>query len=393
MKKPPTIAVIYPGTVPWMAETLRGIKFFGDAQGGWTIVTSPPSLQSTGEEIIHIPALRKWKGDGVITVLTSRREEELASKLPIPVVNLSGWYAPTPKSLPRVNADCRAMGRLAADHFVASGINHFGYYGFQQVWFSQERSIGLQQRAGEMKCSCTEFLHPMNHQIVSWQQQKRKLLTWLKHLPKPVGILCVHDYRARVILECCEELGLNVPADVSVLGIDNDQMTCDYCTPSLSSISRDPFACGEAAAQLLHHLMLKRQPATKHILVPPNGVIQRQSTSRLYDADPLIRQVIAYVQQQIGQPFSVMSIAQNLKLSRRTLEIRFQTRLGITPHAYILSQRISQAKTLLLQRESYRTLSEIAHACGFNSIKTFRLAFKSLTNLTPAQFRKQKPPA
>jgi len=389
MKKTPTIAVIYPGTVPWMAETLRGIKGYADGHGGWTIVTSPPSLQSTGEEIIHIPALRKWKGDGVITVLTSRREEELASKLPIPVVNLSGWYAPTPKSIPRVNADHQAMGRVAADHFIAAGINHLGYYGFQQVWFSQERSVGLHQRAQEMKCSCSEFLHPMSHQVVSWQQQKRKLLTWLKHLPKPVGILCVHDYRARVILELCEELGLNVPGDVSVLGIDNDQMTCDYCTPSLSSISRDPFACGVAAAELLHHLMQKRHPARKTILVPPNGVIQRQSTSRLYDADPLIRQVIAYVQQHIGHPFSVMSIAQSLNLSRRTLEIRFQTRLGITPHAYILNQRINQAKVLLLQADTYRTLSEIAYACGFSSIKTFRIAFKALTNLTPAHFRKQ----
>jgi len=135
--------------------------------------------------------------------------------------------------------------------------------------------------------------------------------------------------------------------------------------------------------------MQKRHPARKTILVPPNGVIQRQSTSRLYDADPLIRQVIAYVQQHIGHPFSVMSIAQSLNLSRRTLEIRFQTRLGITPHAYILNQRINQAKVLLLQADTYRTLSEIAYACGFSSIKTFRIAFKALTNLTPAHFRKQ----
>lgn len=372
-----------------MAETLRGIKEYADQHGGWTIVTSPPSLQTTGEEFIHIPALRKWKGDGVITVLTSRREEELASKLPVPVVNLSGWYAPTPKSLPRVNADHQAMGRLAADHFVAAGIKHLAYYGFKQVWFSRERSVGLQQRGKVMKCSYSEFLHPMSHQVVSWQQQRRKLLTWLNHLPKPVGILCVHDYRARVILECCEELGLNVPGDVSVLGIDNDQMTCDYCTPSLSSISRDPFACGEAAAELLSELMLKRHPATNLILVPPGGVIQRQSTSRLYDADPLIRQVIDYVQQHIQQPFSVMSIAQSLKLSRRTLETRFQARLGITPHAYILNQRISQAKALLMQKETYRTLSEIAYACGFSSIKTFRMAFKALTKMTPAHYRKQ----
>jgi LacI family transcriptional regulator len=388
-RKKTTIAVVFPASIPWMAETLRGIKSYADRHGGWAIITSPPSLQSSGEETIHIPALRKWKGDGVITVLMSRREEELAGKLSIPVVNLSGWYPPTPKSLPRVNADYRAMGRLAADHFIATGIKHLAYYGFKQVWFSQERSAGLQQRATEMKCSFSEFLHPMSHRVVSWQQQKRLLLTWLTRLPKPVGVLCVHDYRARVILECCEELDLNVPDDVSVLGIDNDQITCDYCTPSLSSISRDPFACGSAAAELLHHLILKRSPKTKLILVPPGGIIQRQSTSRLYDDDPIIKQVIAYVQKNIACPFSVLSIAQNMNLSRRTLETRFQTQLGITPHNYILTQRINHAKTLLLQTETYRTLSEIAYACGFSSFKTFRMAFKALTKITPAHYREQ----
>jgi len=384
-----TIAVVFPASIPWMAETLRGIKSYADRHGGWALITSPPSLQSSGEETIHIPALRKWKGDGVITVLMSRREESLAGKLPIPVVNLSGWYPPTPKSIPRVNADYRAMGRLAADHFIATGIKHLAYYGFKQVWFSQERSAGLQQRATEMKCSFSEFLHPMSHRVVSWQQQKRLLLTWLTRLSKPVGVLCVHDYRARVILECCEELGLNVPDDVAVLGIDNDQITCDYCTPSLSSISRDPFACGAAAAELLHHLMAKRALTGKLILVAPGGVIQRQSTSRLYDDDPIIKQAITYVQQNMKSPFSVMALAQSLKLSRRTLETRFQTRLGITPHDYILGQRISHAKTLLLQTETYRTLSEIAYDCGFSSAKTFRIAFKSLTKTTPAFFRKQ----
>lgn len=385
----PTIAVVFPASIPWMAETLRGIKLTSDRLGGWAIITSPPSLQSTGEKTIHIPALRKWKGDGVITVLTSRREETLASKLSIPVVNLSGWYPPTSKSIPRVNADYRAMGKLAADHFIATGIKHVAYYGFKEVWFSQERSVGLQQRAIAMKCSFSEFLHPLNHQVVSWQQQKRELLTWLKTLPKPVGVLCVHDYRARVILECCEELGLSVPDDVSVLGIDNDQMACDYCTPSLSSISRDPFACGAAAAELLHHLITKRHLTTKVILVPPCGVIQRQSTSRLYDEDPIIKQVISYVQGQITRPYSVADIATELHLSRRTIETRFQTNLGITPHDYILNQRINHAKTLLLQTETYRTLSEIAYACGFSSIKTFRMAFKALTHTTPACYREQ----
>jgi len=388
-QKRPTVAVVFPVSVPWMTETLRGIKSYADRHGGWAIITSPPSLQSTGEETIHIPALRKWRGDGVIIVLTSLRDEELARKLPIPVVNLSGWHAPTPKSIPRVNADHQAMGRLAADHFIAAGINHVGYYGFQQVWFSRERSAGLQQRAAEMQCSFDQFLHGIRKTSSGWQTQRKKLRDWLKRLPKPVGILCAQDYRARVILELCEELNLSVPEQVAVLGIDNDQLTCEYSTPSLSSISRDPFACGVAAAELLHQFMLNRHPQNQNVLIPPGGVIQRQSTQRLYDADPLIREAITYVQNNLRRAFSISDISAQVKLSRRTLETRFRHKLGVTPRTYVLQQRINLAKSLLLQTHIYRSLSEIAYACGFNTIKAFRLGFKVQTGLTPALYRKQ----
>lgn len=389
MKHTPRVAVSYPETLPWMAETLRGIKDFADQHGGWIIITSPPSLQSTGEKTIHIPSLRRWKGDGIITVITSQQEEKQASKLPVPVVNLSGWHAPSPRSLPRVNADHWKMGRLAADHFMSKGIMNMAYYGFEKLWFSMERSRGLRERAVEMAFTFDQFLHPINPPPASWQQQRRDLRTWLRLLPKPVGILCVHDYRARIVLELCEELHLRVPEEVAVLGVDNDQMTCDYCTPSLSSISRDPFSCGLAAAELLHHLMLKQPVKDSCVLVPPGGIIQRQSTTRLYDSDPIIRGALLYIQNNIGTPFTTLTLADHLRLSRRTLETRFQSKLGITPHAYVLQQRIAYAKALMQRTDSYQTIREIAFASGFNTVKAFRLAFKEATALNPAYYRKR----
>jgi len=385
----PAIAVIYPISVPWMAECLRGIKNHADTIGGWDIITTPPSLQSTAEEVMTLASVRRWKCAGVIAMLASQKEERIASKLPMPVVNLAGWCAPHHGSVPRVNANHQEIGRVAADHFLTRGIPHFAYYGFEGVWYSEERSLGLERRALELHASFTQFLHPLRHaHAPAWHQVSKPLASWLRKLPKPVGILAVHDYRARVILSLCEQLGFRVPDEVAVLGIDNDPIICEYSSPSLSSVSRDPFDYGVAAAQQLECLLQKQTLEQHTILISPAGVVQRQSTERLYSGDPLIRQVADYISQQPQARHNVQSVAKYLKLSRRTLELHFMEHLHMTPGSYLQSLRITRAKSLLLQRDVYQTISEIAFAAGFGSVPAFRAAFLSHTGKTPSQYRR-----
>ena len=51
-------------------------------------------------------------------------------------------------------------------------------------------------------------------------------------------MFAVHYYRARVLLDACLQFGLRVPHDVAFLGVDNDTTVCEFCEPTLSSISR-----------------------------------------------------------------------------------------------------------------------------------------------------------
>jgi LacI family transcriptional regulator len=254
-RKMPYVAVLCPASVPWMAECLRGIKSHADRLGGWQLVTSPPSLRSAGEEDVHLPALKTWRGDGVIACLTTRAEERMASRLPMPIVNLSAWQPPGTE-ISRVNADSLRIGCLAAEHLLALGLRHFAYYGIEGPWYSEVREQGFASRLQKAGLSCAVFRQPKRPGASpSWRARHLKLAHWLSALPKPVGIFAVQDYRARVVMELCERLGLAIPDDVAVLGVDNDPTTCEYCRPTLSSVSRDPFACGVAAANVLDRLM------------------------------------------------------------------------------------------------------------------------------------------
>jgi LacI family transcriptional regulator len=383
------VAVVYPASVPWMAECLRGIKAFADREGGWNLVTSPPSLRSAGEEDIHLPALRTWPGDGVIACLTTPAEERAAARLAVPAVNLSGWRPPG-DGVPRVNADHAAIGRVAAEHLLALGLRHFAYYGLEGPWYSAERERGFSERLAEAGRVCETFRQPAGAASGgSWHARHKRLSRWLAGLPKPVGVLAVHDYRARVVMELCAQLGLAVPEEVAVLGVDNDPTTCDYCVPSLSSVSRDPFACGVAAARLLGRLMSGAPPPAEDVLVPPAGVVQRASTDRFYDSDPVVSRVVTHAAAHEGEAYTVAQLARRLKMSRRLVELRFGERLGLTPHRYLRQRRVSRAKALLLDASEARSLGEVAAASGFGSLRALREAFRVETGLTPAAFRER----
>jgi LacI family transcriptional regulator len=389
MNKTPYVAVVYPASVPWMAECLRGIKSFADSVGGWQLVTSPPSLRSAGEEDVHLPALKAWRGDGVIACLTTLREERVAARLSMPVVNLSGWQPPG-SGVPRVNADHERVGSVAAEHLLCMGLRNFAYYGMEGPWFSAERERGFVCRLGSAGYSCAVFRQASSGgKVQPWPKRHERLARWLTGLSKPVGILAVHDYRARVVMELCARLGFSIPEDVAVIGVDNDPTTCEYCVPSLSSVSRDPFACGVAAAGLLERLM-RGLPAPAHdTLVQPEGVVQRRSTDRFYDDEPVVRRVVAYAATHAGEAFTVAELAKRFKVSRRLIELRFRERLGVTPHDYLRQRRVSHAKALLLDGSAHRSLGEVAAASGFGSLRAFRTAFLAVVGVTPAAYRER----
>jgi len=307
----------------------------------------------------------------------------------MPVVNLSAWRPPG-KGVPRVNADNERIGRLAAEHLLAIGLRRFAYYGIDGPWYSKVREKGFVARLRESGLSCAVFRQPKDQlSALSWHRDHTRLLHWLSALPKPIGLFAVHDYRARVVTELCERLELAVPDDVAVLGVDNDRTTCDYSTPTLSSVSRDPFAYGVATARLLDRLM-RGLPAPAHdTLVPPAGVVQRRSTDRFYDDAPVVRRVIDYAVGHSGEVFSVLEMAKRLKISQRLIELKFRTRLGTSPLNYLQHRRVNQAKGLLLDRSVFRSLGEVAAKSGFACLRTFRETFRSETGYAPAVFRKR----
>ncbi|WP_263971942.1 DNA-3-methyladenine glycosylase 2 family protein [Vibrio atypicus] len=88
------------------------------------------------------------------------------------------------------------------------------------------------------------------------------------------------------------------------------------------------------------------------------------------------------------QTTSLADLADRLGISDRYLRQLFQTHLGMSPKQYALYHQLMFAKQLL--HSSSMSITDIAFASGFGSVRRFNDAFKSVMKLTPSQIRKQQ---
>jgi LacI family transcriptional regulator len=383
---PRNVAIAFPVAVPWLALFMQGVRDYADRHGGWTFTTSPPTVAGTQEVVHTVLPLRGWPGDGLIAAVGNRAEARAARRLGIPVVNLAG--ALRDAGLPRVMVDHYTIGQMAAEHLLERGLRRLAYFGTRGLWYSQRRGEGFADRARQAGVRCDVFESPsVTSPRATWQEWVAPLDDWLRGLQTPIGVLAIHDYRARVIAEECLRLGIDVPHDMAVIGVDNDPIVCEYCRPTLSSVSRSAWRTGYEAAALLDRLMQGKDAPREDLLVPPDGVVARQSTDTVAVDDPHVAAAVHYMIDHVGDRFGIQQVMHHVPVSRRQLELRFRRALGCTPYDYLCRVRVERAKQLLAAGKRTK-MQNIAAACGFSTMERLRLVFQRLTGQTPQQYRR-----
>ncbi|MGI6417928.1 MAG: substrate-binding domain-containing protein [Thermoguttaceae bacterium] len=384
-QRPKQVAVAIPIAVPWMAECLGGILEYAREHGGWNVLTSPPTLIGAMELTLTAASLRGWPGDGVIAFINNRKEASDAKRLGIPVVTLGGVLCDP--SLPRVMVDHYAIGRVAADHLLQCGFRRLAFYGIRGPWYARQRRQGFVDRAAEANVACHVLEQvPSSNPRTSWRQRLAPLDKWLRSLKLPAGIMAVHDYRARILLEECLRLELHVPHDVAIVGVDNDTTVCEHCQPALSSVSRNSWTNGYEAALLLGRLMAGETPQCQEIILPPDGVVARRSTDTIAVDDPYVSAVVHYMHDHLAEISQVTDALTQVSVSRRFLEQRFLASINCTPYHYLCGLRVERAKRMLMSPERPK-MHAVARACGFPSTDRMRLVFLRHMGKTPSEFR------
>lgn len=103
-------------------------------------------------------------------------------------------------------------------------------------------------------------------------------------------------------------------------------------------------------------------------------------------AEGFLRPAADFIRSHYSEPISLDDLAERCRISKPHLIRSFKRCLNCTPHEYLLSYRLRQAKQRLIG--SAASMEEIAEQCGFNSASHFTRAFRTNTGMTPTEFRK-----
>ncbi len=97
--------------------------------------------------------------------------------------------------------------------------------------------------------------------------------------------------------------------------------------------------------------------------------------------------ISAFIQDQIDQPLYLADVAAHVGMTEVTFSRYFRTRTGKTFPTYLNEIRIARVCRLLAETDG--TVSEIAFACGFDSMANFQRQFKRNQSCTPTVYRKR----
>jgi LacI family transcriptional regulator len=277
------------------------------------------------------------------------------------------------------------------EFFQQSGFRNLAYCGYPGVFFSDQREEFFRLETKGLKNG--HVYSPRVHRRVSedlYRFEKgsaagdQSLARWLCSLPKPVAILACNDIRGQQLINACREAGIETPDEVAVLGVDDDQIICRLCRPTLSSIEPDTEEIGRLAAQLIASQLEGKRVASHH-LVPPRHIVQRKSTDTVAASHPLVLQATRLIRERGFGNASVDQVCEASGVSRSTLDNLFIRNLGRSVSGEITRLRLQRCSNLL--RNTDLSLCEIASRCGFSSSTYFCRFFKRNTGIPPMGYR------
>jgi LacI family transcriptional regulator len=384
-KKMPQVAVLLETSHGISRMELRGILRYVRVYGPWSI---HHHVGGTGD--LKMPDGRNWKGQGIIGRVPNDvvADQIVAARLPAVLFNPGDKYLRPSHPLSRccrTESDSAAIGKLAAQFFLAKPFPHFAFVGEATgINWSVGRQTAFANTLAESGKVCHQYPLPP-HDASDWGGERPLLCRWLKRLPKPVSIFAANDCRARQVLDACLVANISVPYEAAVLGVNNDELVCETSIPQLSTIELDAEKAGYEAAHMLDLLMMRNIKGVRVFSYGPTGVIARASTDMLHVKDRLVVRALEFIRINNGLTIRVSDVAQHLGVSSRWLEMRFRESLGHTVREEI--QRVRMMAVQAMLKETDLPFATISKRCGFAHPNHLCALFKATFQTTMSEYR------
>jgi LacI family transcriptional regulator len=246
----------------------RGIHYF--------VHTAREQHATTAEA--YVETLRERAVEGVLFLIAV--EPEILARLPLGIAAVACNVSGAPESLSRVHTDYVEVGRLATRHLLERGHTRIACIGGGSG-LRTEPFRGYKRALAERDLAYDEFRVSLADEAVPDEHRyahPRSPDYWFDRrvLAPDRGVTAVFAMgtrHTRAVYACAEENGLRIPADLSVIGMDDVPAAAEQ-EPPLSVVNALSETMGRTAVKLLSDLIEARVQAPVARYVPPELVIR-----------------------------------------------------------------------------------------------------------------------
>jgi AraC family transcriptional regulator len=125
------------------------------------------------------------------------------------------------------------------------------------------------------------------------------------------------------------------------------------------------------------------------------GMAKRNAVSRLNVARrrgglpaARLKRVLEYIDANLGKKIKLSELAGVVNISLYYFAVLFRQSTGLSPHQYVLNQRVGRAKELL--RDPKRSVLDVSIDVGFEHQNNFARAFRRVIGVSPTQYRRDR---
>ena len=379
-KRLKTIAYCYSHAFMMWRRRLAGIYRYAHEAGWFVMAVEASELRQ------FLRTADVWKVDGYIV------EEGLICECSFCLDDFRGKTAvycwnELADRMWRVVHDSEEVARCAMRELLALNLKSYGYVGYRVKtrWTDvREKVFTLETKAAGVEAAV--FNPRKSGKIATIADFYGPLKDWLSNIRKPCGIFAANDEMGAHVLRAANELDIAVPDALSVIGIDNDELVCENCTPPLASVSVDFEHSGWLAAQLLAKRMRRPKGKPQFAVFGNSKVVVRPSLGRFSKRDAAVFRAIEFIRlNACGGEIRVEDVTRVMGVGRRSGEQRFKMTTGHSINEEILAVRLERAKALLA--DGGIPLDRIHAECGYRDGRSLRYIFARATGMSLREWR------
>ncbi|HEX7588857.1 MAG TPA: LacI family DNA-binding transcriptional regulator [Anaerolineae bacterium] len=274
-----TIALIIPDILnPFFPEVVRGIQDEASTDGLLPLLLDTAENPQSEQQFLRMLASQPIRG---VIVCGSRISIDdlipLHSRQSFPMVVLNRTVRHSEISC--IMVDMENATYRATRHLLDLNHTRIAYLpGPSTSEASQTRRRGVVKALADAGLTLREQWCPASFPNVDGGFQAMSALLALSRAERPTAVIAYNDTMALGVLHAIRANHLNVPDDISLIGMDDIVMAA-HSNPPLTTIAQPKYRLGRLAMQILRRMMKGNPPPEDGYTLVESSLIIRESTA------------------------------------------------------------------------------------------------------------------